>query len=101
MIVLNSKVPNDVSIAANGMTAIFFPEGITGAHVIAPLFEHGVVVAGGLHRDIKDKYFRVGHMGVSAMDTTNRQDLETVKKALRAVLNAAGYANQSKEKEGH
>ena len=27
----------------------------------------GVVVAGGLHKAIKDTYFRVGHMGVSAL----------------------------------
>lgn len=27
-----------------------------------------MILAGGLHRDIKDTYFRVGHMGVSALE---------------------------------
>lgn len=83
-------VPNHLSIAANGMTAVYFPDGVTAANVIPPLFEQGVVIAGGLHKDIKDKYFRVGHMGISAMDTTTRQDLEKVKNALRTVLKSAG-----------
>lgn len=72
------------------MTAVYFPDGVTAANVIPPLFEQGVVIAGGLHKDIKDKYFRVGHMGISAMDTTTRQDLEKVKNALRTVLKSAG-----------
>ncbi|CAF5046379.1 unnamed protein product, partial [Rotaria sp. Silwood1] len=38
-----------------------------------------------------DKYFRIGHMGISVIDTTTRHDLEKIKDALRNVLNAAGY----------
>ena len=79
------------------MTAIYFPDGITAANVVPPLFEQGVVVAGGLHKEIKDKYFRVGHMGISVTDTTNRQDLEKVKSALRTVFHAAGHRGKGQQ----
>lgn len=76
------------------MTAIYFPDGLSAADIVPRLFEHGVVVAGGLHKEIKDKYFRIGHMGVTAIDTTTRHDLEKVKEALKSVLHAAGYVNK-------
>ena len=68
------------------MTAIYFPEGLSASDIIPRLLERGIVVAGGLHKDIKDKYFRIGHMGITATDTTNRKDLEQVKSALSTVL---------------
>lgn len=76
------------------MTAIYFPEGLSAADIVPRTLERGIVVAGGLHKDIKDKYFRIGHMGISAVDTTTRSDLEKVKNALRDVLKAAGYVNK-------
>lgn len=80
------------------MTAIYFPEGLTAPDVIPKLLAHGVVVAGGLHKEIKDKYFRIGHMGVTVVETTTRNDLEKVKNALVTVLNAAGYSTKSSDK---
>ncbi len=77
------------------MTAIYYPHGLSASDIIPRLLERGVVVAGGLHKEIKDKYFRVGHMGISVVDTTTRHDLEIVKDALRNVLNAAGYVNKT------
>jgi alanine-glyoxylate transaminase / serine-glyoxylate transaminase / serine-pyruvate transaminase len=88
------QVPNDSSIAANGMTAIYYPDGISAADIIPRLLERGIVVAGGLHREIKDKYFRIGHMGITAIDTITRHDLDQVKDALASVLNQAGYATK-------
>jgi len=93
------QVPNDPSIAANGMTAIYFPDGLSAPDIVPRLLERGVVIAGGLHREIKDKYFRIGHMGISVIDTTTRHDLERVKDALRNVLNAAGYVNKTTNKD--
>ncbi|CAF0766939.1 unnamed protein product [Adineta ricciae] len=87
------QVPQDPSIAANGMTAIYFPDGISAPDIIPRLVERGIIVAGGLHKDIKDKYFRVGHMGITATDTETRHDLEKVKEALRNVFKDAGYTN--------
>ena len=76
------------------MTAIYFPQGLSASDVVPRLLERGVVVAGGLHKEIKDKYFRIGHMGISAMDSNARHDLETVKDALRHVFNAAGHVKK-------
>lgn len=81
------------------MTAIYFPDGLSAPDVIPKLLERGIVIAGGLHKDIKDKYFRVGHMGITVKNTTTRNDLEKVKDALRSVLNAAGYVNKANNKD--
>lgn len=47
-------------------------------------------MAAGLHKDIKDKYFRVGHMGVSVVDT-ERGDLDRVIKGIKDAFAEAGY----------
>ena len=47
------QLPLDSSIAANGMTALWFPEGLTAADILPPLAKKDVVVAGGLHKDYK------------------------------------------------
>ena len=52
---------------ANGMTAIYLPDGITPPQVLPKLLARGVVVAGGLHREIATKYIRIGSMGVSVV----------------------------------
>ena len=77
------------------MTAIYFPNGLSASDIIPKLLERDIVAAGGLHKEIKDKYFRIGHMGISATDTTARQDLEKVKNALRNVLDVIGYPKKS------
>ena len=81
------------------MTAIYFPDGLSAPDIIPRLLENGVVVAGGLHKDIKDKYFRVGHMGITVTDTKTRHDLEKVKEALRNAFKAAGYVNKTTTKD--
>jgi hypothetical protein len=48
-----SQVPLKDSEAANGMTALYFPPGVTAADLLPKLVKKGVVVAGGLHVDIK------------------------------------------------
>lgn len=50
---------------ANGMTAIYLPEGMTPPDVLPTLMKKGVVFAGGLHKEIAAKYIRFGHMGKS------------------------------------
>jgi alanine-glyoxylate transaminase/serine-glyoxylate transaminase/serine-pyruvate transaminase len=81
------------------MTAIYYPDGLSASNIVPRLLEHGIVVAGGLHKEIKDKYFRIGHMGITAIDTTTRHDLERVKDALRNILNAAGYVHKTSNKD--
>lgn len=52
---------------ANGMTAIYLPEGIQVPVLLPNLLKKGVIFAGGLHREIATKYIRIGHMGVSVV----------------------------------
>lgn len=56
-------VPKEESIAANTMTAIYYPTTIDPLQFRKDMSEYGVIVAGGLHKDIKNLYFRIGHMG--------------------------------------
>jgi len=62
------QVPVSVDKAATTLTAPYYPEGVDSA-MLVHVKEAGAIVAGGLHPDIKARYFRVGHMGaVSASD---------------------------------
>jgi alanine-glyoxylate transaminase/serine-glyoxylate transaminase/serine-pyruvate transaminase len=75
---------------ANGMTAIYLPEGITPPDVLPNLLKKGVIFAGGLHKEIATKYIRFGHMGVSVTDP-NRPDITTAIQGLKGSLAEAGY----------
>ncbi|PPQ85408.1 hypothetical protein CVT26_015801 [Gymnopilus dilepis] len=79
------QVPLQESEAANGMTALYFPEGVKAADLLPRLGKRGVVVAGGLLGSIKDTYFRIGHMGVTAVDEA-RGDVDKIIKALEDSL---------------
>jgi len=48
-------------------------------------------VAGGLHVDIKDQYFRIGHMGISAVDS-QRGDMNKIIKSLQEALEEVSAA---------
>ncbi|KAK0238833.1 pyridoxal phosphate-dependent transferase [Armillaria nabsnona] len=85
---LHKEVPTDPAYAANGMTALYFPTGVSAADIIGPLNQKGIVVAGGLHTAIKDKYFRIGHMGVTVVDA-ERGDVDKVVTSLQDVFKAA------------
>ncbi|KAI5999521.1 hypothetical protein EDD15DRAFT_2237352 [Pisolithus albus] len=41
---------------------IYFPDGLTASDIMPRLLKKDVVVAGGLHASIKDKYFRIGYV---------------------------------------
>lgn len=75
---------------ANGMTAIYLPEGITPPDVLPKLLKKGVIFAGGLHKEIATKYVRCGHMGVSVTDP-NRKDLTKAIESLKEALTEAGH----------
>ena len=70
---------------ANGMTAMYLPEGLQPPEILPRLLEKGVIFAGGLHREIASKYIRFGHMGVSVLDE-GRGDVERALKALEEGL---------------
>jgi alanine-glyoxylate transaminase/serine-glyoxylate transaminase/serine-pyruvate transaminase len=75
---------------ANGMTAIYLPEGITPPDVLPNLLKKGVIFAGGLHKEIATKYIRFGHMGVSVTDS-DRPDITKAIESLKESLTEAGY----------
>ncbi|KAK3072401.1 hypothetical protein LTR53_006894 [Teratosphaeriaceae sp. CCFEE 6253] len=75
---------------ANGMTAIYLPDGMTPPAVLPSLMKKGVIFAGGLHKEIATKYVRFGHMGVSVTDP-GRGDIDKALKALGEGLAEAGY----------
>ena len=60
------QVPVSPDKTATTLTAPYFPDGVDRT-MLAHVKEAGVILAGGLHPDIKARYFRVGHMGVVSM----------------------------------
>jgi len=79
------QVPFDDSVAANGMTAIYYPEGLSAGDILPRLANKDIVVAGGLHTQIKDKYFRIGHMGITVVDA-QRGDVDKLIGTLQSVI---------------
>ncbi|TFL01915.1 pyridoxal phosphate-dependent transferase [Pterulicium gracile] len=77
-----TPVPASRNVSANGMSAFYLPEGIAGAEVLKRLGQAGVVAAGGLHVDIKAKYFRLGHMGASVVEP-EREEIDKLVDALK------------------
>jgi alanine-glyoxylate transaminase/serine-glyoxylate transaminase/serine-pyruvate transaminase len=71
---------------ANTMSAVWLPEG-GDATLPKRVAGHGVVIAGGLHPELKEKYFRVGHMG---WVTTQPALLERTVRAIGAGLSDQG-----------
>ncbi|EXJ86003.1 hypothetical protein A1O1_06372 [Capronia coronata CBS 617.96] len=79
------QLPTDPANAANTMTAIYLPEGMTPPEILPKLMAKGVIFAGGLHREIATRYIRFGHMGVTAMDES-RGEIDKAIEALKSGL---------------
>jgi len=84
------KLVANEDVGANGLTAVYFPPGVKGSDLLPLIYKKGIVLAGGIHKDIKDKYFRIGHMGVSALDES-RGDLDKAFKVIKESLVDLGY----------
>ncbi|KAJ9642550.1 hypothetical protein H2199_004931 [Coniosporium tulheliwenetii] len=65
---------------ANGMTAIYLPEGLTPPEILPNLLKRGIAA----------KYIRFGHMGVSVVDP-KRDDIDRACAALKEGLSDVGY----------
>jgi len=85
MTALGLKQVPALKVAAHTMSAIYYPEG-AGKELLGEIRERGVVVAGGLHPQIRERYFRVGHMG----GVSSSHILATVG-AIEGALQASGY----------
>ena len=81
-------VPRRDELAANTLSAVKLPDGVDSS-VVGAILERGVVVAGGLHPEIRDTYFRVGHMGYAA---TRADMLTRTVTAVAAALRDRGAA---------
>lgn len=84
-----------MSSLACDRTAVRFPEGLTAPDLLPKLMARDVVLAAGLHKDIKATYFRIGHMGATVTDAS-RGDVDKVLDALKASLEEAGYDTETK-----
>jgi len=61
---LNLKqIPKAKKWESNALTTLFYPEGVKSNEFLNYMRQNGVVVASGIYKPIKDKYFRVGHLG--------------------------------------
>ena len=80
------QVPLSSDVAANTMTAPRYPAGVTGTDLLPKVTAAGVILAGGLHAEIKAEYFRIGHMGV-----VNQGDLLATIGAIETGLAGCGY----------
>jgi alanine-glyoxylate transaminase/serine-glyoxylate transaminase/serine-pyruvate transaminase len=56
------QVPVSPERGAVTLTAAYYPDGVDSA-LLGQIGSAGVILAGGLHPAIKDRYFRIGHMG--------------------------------------
>jgi alanine-glyoxylate transaminase/serine-glyoxylate transaminase/serine-pyruvate transaminase len=69
------------------LTAVFAPEGVKIGELLSYLREeHNIMISGGLGTTLKDRVFRVGHMG----PTVTTDDIDDVLGALRAYLEFKG-----------
>lgn len=79
------QIPAD-EYAANTLSAPYYPGSIKAADLLSAVNRAGVVLAGGLHPDFKNEYFRIGHMG----KITPAEAIRTVT-ALEEALKECGY----------
>jgi len=79
-------IPANANMAANTLTAIYYPKGINGDVLRKNISDFGVIIAGGLLSEIKSSYFRVGHMG-----SISPKDLIATLSALEYALYKSGY----------
>lgn len=79
------QVPVSPDKEATTLTAPYYPDGVDG-QVLGHIREAGVILAGGLHPAIKDRYFRIGHMGA-----VSASDILTTVGAIEQGLAQSGY----------
>ncbi|EKM75673.1 hypothetical protein AGABI1DRAFT_132065 [Agaricus bisporus var. burnettii JB137-S8] len=82
---LGMKTLTSRGAEAAGLTAVWVPEGLTATKILQRAGAKGVVMAGGLLAEVKDRYIRIGHMGVSVVDE-RRGDIEKITDTLYAVV---------------
>lgn len=78
-----TTVPARDDLRADTLSALWLPDGVDSS-LVGRIAGHGAAVAGGLHPEIRERYFRIGHMGYAATRPEMLlRTVEAVGKALR------------------
>jgi alanine-glyoxylate transaminase/serine-glyoxylate transaminase/serine-pyruvate transaminase len=78
-------LPVSEPVMAHTLSALYYPDGVD-ASVLARVRSEGAVLAGGLHPELKTRYFRVGHM-----NTVSPSDVLATVGAVERALATAGH----------
>jgi alanine-glyoxylate transaminase/serine-glyoxylate transaminase/serine-pyruvate transaminase len=80
-----AQLPVSPDKAAVTLTAPYYPDGVDGT-VLGHINRAGVILAGGLHPAVRERYFRIGHMGA-----VNASDILATVGAIEQGLARVGY----------
>ena len=80
-------IPVNEEVSANTLSAPYYPDGINGGDFMKAIGSSDVILAGGLLPGLKERYFRVGHMG-----SVTAGDILTTVAAITGALASCGYA---------
>ncbi|MCP3136728.1 pyridoxal-phosphate-dependent aminotransferase family protein [Pyxidicoccus xibeiensis] len=81
-------LPVSDAVAAHTLSAVYYPDGVD-ASLVGRVKGQGIVVAGGLHPELKARYFRVGHM-----NRVGPSDVLAAVGAVERALLAAGHESE-------
>ena len=79
-------IPTSALNAANTLSAPRYPAGTDGPAFMKAMSATDIIVAGGLLPELKNEYFRVGHMG-----SVNRNDIIATIAAIESAMTACGH----------
>lgn len=82
-------LPISNEVSANTVTAPYYPPKVDGKRFHETVKRERVVLAGGVLKDLRDKYFRIGHMG-----NMGSSEILAIVGAIEKGLNACGYRFQ-------
>ncbi len=78
-------VPVSLEKAAHTLSTVYYPDGVD-ARLLGLINQAGIIVAGGRHPALGDRYFRVGHMGA-----VTRSDILATVGAVEWALARSGH----------
>ncbi len=81
-------LPTSEAVTAHTLSAVYYPDGVDAA-LVGKVKGQGIVVAGGLHPELKTRYFRVGHM-----NRVGPTDVLAAVGAVERALLAAGHRSK-------
>lgn len=92
---LKQLVADGKKDGAHGMTAVRYPPGLGAPDILPRLVKKNVVMAAGLHKEVKDQYFRIGSLGTATVVEEDKNGHIThMLKSLKEALDEAGYKKQ-------